>query len=117
MSYVRFRFDGDLQTLLPDRAGDSGATGGEAQTGEAAAPAGELLGGRGQLPGHPLGERGSQLKIGDILTIKPNFYTEYMGANDQPRPAQVVLHTPRRSVLCGGVPERRVFLAGDVFPL
>ena len=32
----------------------------------------------------------SQLKIGDILTIKPNFYTEYMGANDQPRQAQVI---------------------------
>ena len=34
------------------------------------------------------------MKIGDILTIKPNFYTEYMGANDQPRPAQVVYIHP-----------------------
>ncbi len=34
------------------------------------------------------------MKIGDILTIKPNFYTEYMGANDQPRPDQVVYIHP-----------------------
>lgn len=34
------------------------------------------------------------MKIGDILTIKPNFYTEYMGANDQPRQAQVIYIHP-----------------------
>ena len=34
------------------------------------------------------------MKIGDILTIKPNFYTEYMGANDQPRPPQVAYTHP-----------------------
>ena len=34
------------------------------------------------------------MKIGDILTIKPNFYTEYMGANDQPRRAQVIYIHP-----------------------
>ena len=32
--------------------------------------------------------------VGDILTIKPNFYTEYMGANDQPRQAQVIYIHP-----------------------
>lgn len=34
------------------------------------------------------------MKIGDILTIKPNFYTEYMGGNDSPRPARVVYIHP-----------------------
>lgn len=34
------------------------------------------------------------MKIGDILTIKPNFYTEYMGANDAPRQAQVIYIHP-----------------------
>ena len=32
--------------------------------------------------------------VGDILTIKPNFYTEYMGANDQPSRAQVIYIHP-----------------------
>ena len=34
------------------------------------------------------------MKIGNILTIKPNFYTEYMGANDSPRQARVVYIHP-----------------------
>lgn len=34
------------------------------------------------------------MKIGDILTIKPNFYTEYMGANDQSHQAQVIYIHP-----------------------
>lgn len=98
MDYVRFRFDGDLQTFSRIAPETPGTTGGEAQAGEAAAPAGELLGGRRQLPGHPLGEGRIQLKIGDILTIKPNFYTEYMGANDQSRPSPGDLHTPRMPI-------------------
>ena len=55
------------------------------------------------------------MKIGDILTIKPNFYTEYMGANDQPRQAQVIYIHPEgrfyvvefRSDL--GIPWRETF--------
>ena len=29
------------------------------------------------------------MQVGDVLHIRPNFYTEYMGGNDAPRPAQV----------------------------
>ena len=50
-----------------------------------------------------------------VLTIKPNFYTEYMGANDQPRQAQVIYIHPEgrfyvvefRSDL--GIPWRETF--------
>ena len=55
------------------------------------------------------------MKIGDILTIKPNFYTEYMGANDQPRPAQVVYIHPEGRVYVVefrsdlGIPWRETF--------
>ena len=34
------------------------------------------------------------MRVGDILTIKPNFYTEYMGANDLSRQAEVVYIHP-----------------------
>ena len=34
------------------------------------------------------------MNIGDVLYIKPNFYTEYMGANDMPRSARVVYIHP-----------------------
>ena len=55
------------------------------------------------------------MNIGDVLYIKPNFYTEYMGANDAPRQARVVYIHPegrffvvesRRDL---GVPWRETF--------
>lgn len=58
------------------------------------------------------------MKIGDILTIKPNFYTEYMGANDPPRQAQVIYIHPEGRFFRGGVPERPGHpLAGDVLSI
>ena len=34
------------------------------------------------------------MQVGDVLHIRPNFYTEYMGGNDGPRPARVVYIHP-----------------------
>ena len=34
------------------------------------------------------------MQVGDVLHIRPNFYTEYMGGNDAPRPAQVIYIHP-----------------------
>ena len=34
------------------------------------------------------------MTVGDILRLRPNFYTEYMGANDAPRQAQVIYIHP-----------------------
>ena len=50
------------------------------------------------------------MKIGDILTIKPNFYTEYMGANDPPRQARVVYIHPEGRFFVVGIPWRETFI-------
>ena len=34
------------------------------------------------------------MQVGDVLHIRPNFYTEYMGGNDGPRPGRVVYIRP-----------------------
>lgn len=34
------------------------------------------------------------MQVGDVLHIRPNFYTEYMGGNDGPRLARVVYIHP-----------------------
>ena len=58
------------------------------------------------------------MQVGDVLHIRPNFYTEYMGGNDGPRPARVVYIHPLERFFRGGVPERPGHpLAGDVFPI
>ncbi len=58
------------------------------------------------------------MKIGDILTIKPNFYTEYMGGNDGPRPARVVyIHPLVRFYVAEFRSDLGTPLAGDVLSL